>query len=146
MTQNIVQVCQRQDTGGEPWIDLLEKNAVEDCHCAKSCCLEAFGVYQNSSLQTALKRFQQGRSRCRKTVRYSTVLWGFSSRFILMGTSSLAIAAIVAVLGFMLSSSLGLLLFIIVAYIAYFFRDPERVVAPARWTCHCRSRWAGVDD
>ena len=44
------------------------------------------------------------------------------------GHKFIAIAAIVAVLGSMLSSTLGLLLFIIVAYIAYFFRDPERVV------------------
>ncbi len=44
------------------------------------------------------------------------------------GHKFVAIAAIVAVLGFLLSNVLGLLLFIIVAYVAYFFRDPERIV------------------
>ncbi len=44
------------------------------------------------------------------------------------GHKFVAIAAIVAVLGFLLSNVLGLLLSIIVAYVAYFFRDPERIV------------------
>ncbi len=44
------------------------------------------------------------------------------------GHKFVAIATIVAVLGFLLSNVLGLLLFIIVAYVAYFFRDPERIV------------------
>ena len=44
------------------------------------------------------------------------------------GHKFVAIAAIVAVLGFLLSTVLGLLLAIIVAYVAYFFRDPERIV------------------
>ena len=44
------------------------------------------------------------------------------------GHKFVAIAAIVAVIGFLISSTLGLLLFIIVAYVAYFFRDPERIV------------------
>ncbi len=44
------------------------------------------------------------------------------------GHKFVAIAAIIAVPGFLVSSTLGLLLFIIVAYVAYFFRDPERVV------------------
>ncbi len=44
------------------------------------------------------------------------------------GHKFVAIAAVIAVLGFLLSSVLGLLLSIIVAYVAYFFRDPERIV------------------
>lgn len=44
------------------------------------------------------------------------------------GHKFVAIAAIGAVLGFLVSTVLGLLLCIIVAYVAYFFRDPERVV------------------
>ncbi len=44
------------------------------------------------------------------------------------GHKFVAIAAIVAVLGFLFSNVLGLLLFIIVVYVAYFFRDPERIV------------------
>lgn len=44
------------------------------------------------------------------------------------GHKFIAIAAIVAVLGFLLSPILGLLLSILVAYVAYFFRDPERIV------------------
>jgi phosphatidylserine decarboxylase len=44
------------------------------------------------------------------------------------GHKFVAIAAIIAVIGFLLSSILGLLLFVIVAYVAYFFRDPERIV------------------
>ncbi len=44
------------------------------------------------------------------------------------GHKFVAIAAIIAVLGFLFSSVLGLVLCILVAYVAYFFRDPERVV------------------
>ena len=44
------------------------------------------------------------------------------------GHKFVAIAGIAAVLGFLLSTVLGLLLFIIVVYVAYFFRDPERIV------------------
>ena len=44
------------------------------------------------------------------------------------GHKFVAVAVIASVIGFLISSVLGLLLFIIVAYVAYFFRDPERVV------------------
>ncbi|MCF6199732.1 MAG: phosphatidylserine decarboxylase [Hyphomicrobiaceae bacterium] len=44
------------------------------------------------------------------------------------GHKFVAIAVIASVIGFLFSSVLGLLLFIIVVYVAYFFRDPERVV------------------
>ena len=44
------------------------------------------------------------------------------------GHKFVAIAALGAVIGFLFSSVLGLLLFILTAYVAYFFRDPERVV------------------
>ena len=44
------------------------------------------------------------------------------------GHKFVAIAALASVIGFLFSSVLGLLLFIIVAYVAYFFRDPVRVV------------------
>ena len=44
------------------------------------------------------------------------------------GHKFVAIAAIVTVLGFLLSSVLGILLCVIVSYVAYFFRDPERIV------------------
>jgi len=44
------------------------------------------------------------------------------------GHKFVAVAVIASVIGFLVSSVLGLLLFIIVVYVAYFFRDPERVV------------------
>ncbi len=44
------------------------------------------------------------------------------------GHKFVAVAIIASVIGFLVSSVLGLLLFIIVVYVAYFFRDPERVV------------------
>lgn len=44
------------------------------------------------------------------------------------GHKFVAMAAIIAVLGFLLSSVLGLILFILAAYVAYFFRDPDRIV------------------
>ena len=44
------------------------------------------------------------------------------------GHKFVAIAGLAAVGGFILSTTLGLLLSIITAYVAYFFRDPPRVV------------------
>ena len=44
------------------------------------------------------------------------------------GHKFVAIAVIASVIGFLFSSVLGLVLFIGAAYVAYFFRDPERVV------------------